>query len=148
MLHQGFPTAEVLRWTGNGLGGKLQLYDIETQSHVSSRLAPPRMPAHGRRQRSYRLSLLGNLGIGDSLRPDGRDGQLSAVFDERNGSRDGLQLLPSGNQGPGGSGTIAGGRERSVRGFGVFADLRDEVVLEPHRLDQVELRFEPVDVLF
>src|SRR5580698_9844830 len=40
------------------------------------------------------------------------------------------------------------GRERSVRGFGVFADLRDEVVLKPHRLDQVELRLEPVDVLF
>src|ERR1700678_3040543 len=99
------------------------------------------MPAHGRRHRSYRLSLLRNLGIGDSLRLDGRDGKLPSLTDERDRSRNWLQLLPSGDQRLSGTRTMAGGRERSVRGFGVFADLRDEVVLEPHRLDQVELRF-------
>ena len=36
----------------------------------------------------------------------------------------------------------------SVRRLCVFADLRDQIVLESHLLDQIQLRFEPVDVLF
>jgi len=73
---------------------------------------------------------------------------MPAHRDAPDGSRNGLHMLPSRDQGHSGPRAIAGANERSVRRFRVFAHLRDEVVLEPHLLDQIQLRFEPVDVLF
>jgi len=73
---------------------------------------------------------------------------MPAHGDAPDGSRNGLHVLPSRNQGHSGPRAIAGANERSVRRLWVFADLCDEVVLEPHFLDQIQLRFEPVDVLF
>jgi hypothetical protein len=66
----------------------------------------------------------------------------------RNGRGIGLHVLPSRDQRPAGTRTIAGTVERSVRRLGVFADLRDQIVLESHLLDEIQLRLEPVDVLF
>ena len=68
--------------------------------------------------------------------------------DGSDGGRNGLQLLPPRDQGHFGPRAIAGAIDVSVRRRFVFAHLRDEVVLESHRLDQIELRLEPVDVLF
>jgi hypothetical protein len=73
---------------------------------------------------------------------------MPAHINERNGSRNGLHVLPSRDQGPAGPRALAGAIALSVRRHCVFADLRDEVVLESQVLDQIELRFEPVDVLF
>ena len=73
---------------------------------------------------------------------------MSPLCDARDGSRNRLHVLPSRDQGHFGPRAIAGTNERSVRWFCVFAHLRDQVVLQPHLRNQIQLRFEPIDVLF